>query len=781
MAAHRHLTLKRVEGELERRKPQGFGGNPSRDPKTHGPAIESQIGAVLAAHNATPAIEGIDPSLILRIELAGFVNEEEWSRLGLVVLSEDADKTLLLFATDQELKDFRTKVEAYQRELPLGQKHPSYAGLIEAIDNIGVAGPNDRIGDSLKSIGVLEQSHLVDTDYYLIDVELFHPLDDMQAQIFVARLDGCLKKAGGRILNTYIGDRLLLCRIEGNGAAVKLALELPEVATIELPPRPDIQMDDFSKVTIDEIIPGDPPSEDAVVIGIIDSGVNAGHPLLAYTMRGSFVGHENWSDADEAGHGTSVASLVVYNDVAACHIEGDFNAPFWIASARVLDNNGDFPKDMTVPEIMEVSIRRLHEDYGCRIFNISLGDPSLIYSGGKPGIWAATLDALARELDVLLVVSTGNQKDLTARYGEAILEQYPEYLLSPLSRILDPATAANVLTVGSIAHSNGLEDDDEHLVGVIPICVSDQPSPFTRTGPGVRGMIKPDLVDYGGSAVWDGPTQALVSGGTKAAAGIWTFHHEPVSQLFRARSGTSFSTPIVANKAALLLSYYPAASANFLRAMLALSGEMTEAALDLLEPLGKTVPLMVCGHGIANADHAIGSDDSRVCLFANEEIYLDHFAVFELPIPELFQTTRGTREIRVSLAYDPPVRRTRADYLGVTMGWRLLRGRSEKEVFDNFRKWEKAEGDPPEFPARYVCDTFPGPKLREKGTLQCASFLAHKNMSSYGDTYYVAVWCRRRWAPANIEKQKFSLAVQLRHTADIQLYQSLTLPLQVRV
>lgn len=780
MAEYAHLVLKRLEGELERRKPQGFGRNPGRNPNQHGPKLSGQVAAVLETYKHVPLSEGVDPSLILRIEVAGFVDETEWARMGLVVLSEDADKTLLLFATDNELKEFQRRIAAYQGELPIGQKNPQYAGLIEAIENVGTAQPEDRLGTSLAFAGVSHVNEFRDDQTYLLDVELFHPGDDMQAQIFAYRLEQILKPDGGVIINTYTGDSLLLCRVEANGKAFKKVLTMPEVSMVELPPRPDLQLTDMGELTAGEMLAGAAPQETAVPIGVIDSGVNFGHPLLAYAMRGSMVGVPAWADADEAGHGTSVASMAAYGDVYARAEEGDFDAPFWIASARVVDKNGEFPREITVPEIMEVAVRKLHADFSCRIFNISLGDPNLIYSGGRASPWASTLDRLARELDVLFVVSAGNQKNLTQSLGEDILNQYPAYLLEASSRILEPATAANVLTVGSVAHGNGLDTDDEELVGVRPVCGADDPSPFTRTGPGVRGMIKPDLVDYGGNAVWDGPTKALVSGGNKASAGIWTFHHEPVDRLFRTRSGTSFSAPMVAHKAAILLEQYPEASANFLRAMLAMSSELSENAYATLDKVSDRDALMICGNGVPNVGHAVGSDDSRVVFFANDTIAPDHFAVFELPIPSLFQTTKGIREITVSLAFDPPVRHTRADYLGLTMGWRLLRGTDEKKVFDKFRKWEQAEGDPPEFPDKFNCKTFPGPTLREKGTLQCARFVAQRSIATYGDTYYVAVWCRRRWAPDTVKSQRFSLAVQLRHSADIKLYQSLTIPIVLK-
>lgn len=779
MAKHEHLTLKRLEGELPRRKPSGFGRNPQRVRWEHGPRLAHEIETVLAEHGSAPPIDGVDPSLILRLEIAGFVDEAEWSKLGFVVLSEDERKTLLLFATDRELQKFRERLAAYQGPIPAGQLGPAYASFIEAIESVGIANASDRIGKSLASHGIREPNDLEDEQLYVLDFELFHPGDHTQADVFVYRLENVLKLHGGVILNTYTGQNLLLCRVQASGEAIRTALELPEVAVVEAPPKPDLSFDDIGKTTVEAISPGAPPAPGAVIIAVIDSGINSGHPLLAYAMKSSVVAKGEWADADENGHGTSVASVAAYGDVTGRLQEGNFDAPFAMSSARVVDEKGEFPTEITVPEVMETAIRHLHKEVGCRIFNISLGDPNLIYDGGKAGAWAGTLDELASELDVLIVVSTGNQKGLAA-LGEDILKRYPDYLLDPSSRLLDPATAANVLTVGSMAHTNGIVKDDADYVGVLPICESDEPSPFTRAGPGIRGMIKPDLVDYGGTSVWDGPMMQLVGGGKKASAGIWTFHHQPVSQLFRARSGTSFAAPIVAHKAAIVLDQYRNAPANFLRAILALSARIPDAAAKRLDALPPQAPLSVCGHGVANVDDAITSDDSRVVFYADDEIGLDRFAVYEVPIPNLFQTTNGTREIKVSLAFDPPVRRTRADYLGVTMGWRLIRGASEQDVFDKFRVWEKTEGDPPKFPKRNECKAYPGPQLREKGTLQCGTFTAKTNMRAYGDRYFLAVWCRRRWAPKNVENQRFSVAIQLRHSAGIKLYQALTLPVKLK-
>jgi subtilisin family serine protease len=778
MAIYDHLPLKRLEGVLERRT-HGFGLAPSREAKQHGARIQKEIEETVSSFKTLPAIDGIDPSLILKVSIVGNIDEDEWRKVGLTVLSVDGDKSVILFANDKSLQDFRNKVEAYQEELPLGQKAPQYAGLVAAIETVSLLKASDRIGPSLQAAGFVEPKDFVAADSYVLDFELYHPPTQQEADIFVYRLKQALA-SGGTILSTYSGHQMLIARVECNGIAVRAALDLPEVAVAEIPPQPDLVAEDITEIDIEQLSPGNPPAEDAIVIGIIDSGVNFGHPLLASTEAGAITLDPTWSVSDVVGHGTSVASIAAFGDIAARVAAKNFDAQFRIASARVVTDSGQFPKDKPVPDLMEQAIIKLHTDYGCRIFNISLGNAKRIYKGGKPDPWDATLDALARDLDILIIVSAGNRDDLTNSYNDGIVTAYPQYLLTDASRIIDPATAAIALSVGAIAHANGLEAADEELAGVRPICGANEPSPFTRTGPGVRGMIKPDFIDFGGNAVWDGPTGALVNGNQKEAAGIWTMHHKPIEKLFRARSGTSFAAPNLAYKAALLLSHFPTASANLLRSLLALSASTPKAVALRTRGLNDKVALMVCGYGVSNADHAATSDDGRVVLFAEDELLLDHFAVFEIPIPAEFQTTKGTREIKVALAFDPPVRHTRADYLGTTMGWRLLRGAKEADVFDRYRKWTKEEGKPPEFPSKLVCPTDIGSDLREYGTLQIGTYRGKTDISKYGDKYYLAVWCSRRWTPTTIENQRYALSVQLRHENVTTLYQTLKQPVKLQ-
>jgi hypothetical protein len=118
---HQHLPLRRLEGSLERRQ-HGFGKVPARDAKVHGGALSSSIDAVVASRQAKPKIAEIDPALILKVQTTGQIPEETWNAVGLTLLADEADQSLVLFASDTELKEFRRRLAEYLKDPPPKQK-----------------------------------------------------------------------------------------------------------------------------------------------------------------------------------------------------------------------------------------------------------------------------------------------------------------------------------------------------------------------------------------------------------------------------------------------------------------------------------------------------------------------------------------------------------------------------------------------------------------------------------------------------------------------------------
>ena len=122
------------------------------------------------------------------------------------------------------------------------------------------------------------------------------------------------------------------------------------------------------------------------------------------------------------------------------------------------------------------------------------------------------------------------------------------------------------------------------------------------------------------------------------------------------------------------------------------------------------------------------------------------------------------------MAFDPPVRRTRAEYIGTKMNFRLLRGCPAEEVFQHFRARTVEEGDPPDIPARFKCALEPTPNSRDRHTLQTAEMSFVRDTANYGDEYYLVVRCVGGWAEEQVVDQRFAVVVELEHQPAIRLY-----------
>jgi hypothetical protein len=115
-------------------------------------------------------------------------------------------------------------------------------------------------------------------------------------------------------------------------------------------------------------------------------------------------------------------------------------------SGKVFEDDEQKNHTEFVEKAVEKAVRDLHEQYGCKVFNLSYGDQNKVYDGRHVRGLAYTLDRLTRELGVLFVVPTGNLQSY--QLPQDAREQYPNYLFEENARLLDPATALNALTVG---------------------------------------------------------------------------------------------------------------------------------------------------------------------------------------------------------------------------------------------------------------------------------------------------------------------------------------------
>src|SRR5271155_4604336 len=103
VARYDHLELVRLPQQFERRKHGGGGPPPARDRDQHSTKLRDELDAATREQRRRRKPEFVDPSLILRVQMTGALLEEDWERLGLTVLSSDADRTLVLFRSNEEM------------------------------------------------------------------------------------------------------------------------------------------------------------------------------------------------------------------------------------------------------------------------------------------------------------------------------------------------------------------------------------------------------------------------------------------------------------------------------------------------------------------------------------------------------------------------------------------------------------------------------------------------------------------------------------------------------
>jgi len=769
MARYEHLPLFRLPERFERRKRPGIGSPPTRDRSAHTSILRAELDAAVEAQQRRRKPEFVDPSLVLRVRMNGQPMEEDWERLGMTVLSSDADRTLVLFSSSDDMREFRARLDAYQAGPPPNQVNAPYNAFVSTIETIGSVEPRDRIGLRFREEGFANPEDFEETTSYLVDLEVWDLGSRQLRERTIDQIAAYAEARGGETLDRYVGPSITMLRARLPGALLRSLLEIDEIASIDLPPQPDITTGETVRLELDDAPPLNAVPDDVPIIGVIDSGVNA-HPFLDDIFVGGIGVPETLGTADDCGHGTRVGGIAVFGDLRAQLQAGTLHRGSRLCSAKVVNSRGQFDDRRLVPSQMREAITTLNERFGCRIFVISLGDAKRPYDGGKVGAWAATLDELTRELDVLIVVSAGNRHPRGGNRIEQAVTEYPQYLLEEKNRLLEPAGAMNVLAVGALAHGEGLDQDSADDVRVRPITRRHEPSPFSRIGPGIGGATKPDLVDEGGTMVFDPVVMELRQGHDIPSAGLVTLHHAYLDRLLASGSGTSYAAPRVAFSAGQILARFPQASANLLRALLVGSAEVPEAARQRLDTLSVDATRSVCGHGLVDLERAAFSDDARVVLFADDELEIDHFAVYRIPIPETFQSEAGKRTIRVTLAYDPPVRHTRTDYTGVGMSFRLIRGCEPDLLFEHYRRRSTEEGPFPELADRYNCKLTPGPQARERGTVQSASVTYQRNVEGYGDAYYLVVRCEGGWA-GDVGRQGFAVVIEMSHEAEVQLYE----------
>ena len=706
---HPHLELRREEPVTERRPPGGYPRiEPPDDPRRHGESLRTRLRAARVA--AGEDLGGVDERRLIKIKLREKVSPEDVATAasGIQIVSQEEGTLVLAFATEEQLDGFEAKLAS----LAAG-RHVTYRALLYALQGFDRWTPEDRTGWALKHDG------FPDAEPFLLDVELWPIERSNDLSRSHAAFESWVAEKNGRVVDSVRQPYLTIYRIRCARTLADDLLRHRDVRLVDLPPRIRLERALIS-TDVHELDEVPAPPADAPGIVVLDSGIVAGHPILAPAVGDAQSFLSGKSDTDEHGHGTFVSGIALYGDVAEHVRARRFVPELRLFSGRILDDRSEGDPRLIENQVDE-AVRYFVENYGCRIFNLSYGDPNKPYQRRHVSGLAVTLDALSRELNVLFVVPTGNYNgdDDGPRDWRA---EYPRYLTGETSTLLDPAPALNALTVGSLARyeqgtpSQRWPDDPAYR----PVAGSDQPSPFTRHGPSVNDAIKPDLVDYGGNMLVDVRAGRRPMAGRQGTGELSASHEFAAGRLFREDSGTSFAAPRVANAAAQILGKMPGASVNLCRALLVSHARTPTACTDLFADDGSALRNLT-GYGLVDRSALYRSVENHVTLWAKESIENRRHHFYEVPVPdEFWSRNRREREVTIALAFRPPVRTTRIDYRAVAISFKFIQASSLDEVarsFNNAVDRNTAPNIPERDSSRRISET-----NRSRGTVQASTW-----------------------------------------------------------
>lgn len=648
------------------------------DPKAFGSGLRQSFET--AKRLIDEDMGGYDDRTLFKVQLRDDATVPDLWRIPGVELVSQEDKTVVLaFASRDGLAQFESRLSSLARN-----GKATRAEILYALQGFDHWTAEDRMGAALRQYGFPAGRS------FILDIELW-PLDraDQRNAMLAAFVAG-LREHGIEKLDDLNQPSLVMVRVRCTQAqAESLLLKHRDVRMVDLPPRTGVSVE-VLLTDINRILEPAQPADDAPAIAVLDSGLASAHPLLAGSVgdaQGYLAPVRQPHDNPPHWHGTFVSGLALYGDFAECLRQGRFVPQLRLFSGKVFEDDGSDQTEF-VEKAVDEAVRDLHEQYGCRIFNLSYGDYNKVYDGRHVRGLAYTLDRLTRELGVLFVVPTGNHDP--AELPRDPRRSYPEYLFDEKARLIDPAPALSALTIGGLAKHTATRDAQSRPQSIedLPIAQEDQPFPLGRSGFSVGRAIKPDMVEHAGNVALMRIGGRLRQTGLGIVSTCGDFANgRPLAE----DVGTSYAAPQVAHRAARLLGELPEASANLLRALLAAHARWPKACVDLLNEAGtaagKKKLLQLVGYGRIDDDALYRSVDQAVTLLAEDRIANDKCHFYELPIPACFWSPgRRQREISVALAYSPDIRTTRLDYRMSKLWYTLVKASDLDEVEQAFKK-----------------------------------------------------------------------------------------------
>ncbi len=370
------------------------------------------------------------------------------------------------------------------------------------------------------------------------------------------------------------------------------------------------------------------PHEDSEIrIGIIDGGISRENKYLApyIVAREEYVNLAYQNNS----HATFIASTIQFGN-ALNGIESTSEKRFEFVDIIALPNSDENvgPVDsIGEAELMEI-IEEAMERYAdtTKIWNLSLGIENQVCNGTMSDL-GVFLDYIQDTYKVQIFVSSGNLRKLPLRTWPTQSD------MGERDRIIAPADSVRAITVGSIA----LYESENSIVR------TNEPSPFSRRGPGANYIVKPDIVDYGGNVSTAYDIKGLGMRGMDVNGDV-------IEGI-----GTSYSTPRAAQKFAAIYDEMAEKDLLLAKAMLIHSARLNSR--ELLEQDQNNIKYYGFGMPSLNVQDILQCSQDEVTLVFKQKIVQGyHLEMYEFPFPNsLIYDGKCHGEIGMTLAYNPMV------------------------------------------------------------------------------------------------------------------------------
>ena len=250
------------------------------------------------------------------------------------------------------------------------------------------------------------------------------------------------------------------------------------------------------------------------IVGLIDSGISDTNEEISPWIykKEELIPKEYQNNS----HATFIAGVMLFGEQLNFDTADIKEPNFKILDVVAIPNSDEEfgPIDEIMEDVFLEGLENIIKKYcdKVKVWNLSLGTDT--EAGDIISDFAIELDRIQDEYQVQIFIAAGNFEDAIRKWPTDI--EYND-------RITTPADSIRGITVGSIALDKGAVDINE-------------PSPFSRKGPGANFINKPDIVDYGGNINEDGS----ISG-----CGIVSFDTDGN---YIEGIGTSYSTPFATIK-----------------------------------------------------------------------------------------------------------------------------------------------------------------------------------------------------------------------------------------